>query len=443
MFENSFLEEVKSNLERIKGDFKEVYIENKNLFTVDFDKEWKRSLKKITGLGLKVEKGNSTIFKRKQSNDLNKLSDFIKYFDQKDSLEPRSVKETRLPHPKLDEFYGDNEVGKFVEKLTNTSAFEKDFKKATVAVLFEKIDVAIVNSEGVITNEERNFSTIYLKIEEDSSKPSANSKIISGKKNVVELEEEFEKVLCEAKELSSFKKSSSPRIWGKMAVVLSSRAAGFLFNEALSHFFEADLENKTNFSRFLGETIAPEFVDIYDNGPINGIAVCDDEGFQPPSPVVLLEKGKVANLLTNRKSAKTLSLKRTGNARRCSFRVQPIVGIWNISLKPSTYDEMELIENVDFGLYVKRLEDGYLSIKKGKFSFPITESYFVRGGKICEGVQGVSIKGTTPHLLNQIKLIGNKCETYGGLRAKGAQFYQTFESVPPVLMKEMTITPIK
>lgn len=439
MFQKPFLEEIESHLKKIKGNFKESYLETDDHFCFYYNKEWKGFEHHLTGMGLRIERNHSTIFKKKQSKDLNKIVHFVKYFDEKESLKNKDLIEKKFAPVSKNLVYSNDELDEHFGEMESLIQKKEEFKSFSPFITITRKNVAVINNEGVLTNEERNFSSLYIKVEEKSSSPAAESRILWGNTDFSEIKRLFKEALEESCRLSRFRKSASNKISGEMPVVFSSRASGFLLNETISHFFESDLEKKTNFSHFLGEKIAPETITIFDNGPLNGFAQNDDEGFEPLRGVVMIEKGRVANLLTNRKSAKALSLKRTGNGRRCNFRCQPIVGVWNISLMPSKYDEMELIENVDFGLYVKRLEDGYLSIRKGKFSFPVTEAYIIRNGKIGESVKDIEIKGETPRFLNEIEMIGSKAETFGGLRKKGEQYYTTFETCPPILVKKLSV----
>ena len=432
MFDQSFLEEIQSNLMKVRGNFKEVYIENFNrlLFTNSKDKIKILPFFKI-GLGIRVERGSSMIFKKKQSCDLNNLLHFLKYFDEANIRKDKAMVEKKFVSREKDCILSMEEIMHLQEGLTSLLVQNEEYGEITPAVNVNRKYWAVINSEGVLVNEKQDYWTIYFFVEKKGG-VGAESIVLYGKREINEIKGYAKKVLEEAYKTLLFRKTSSSKITGKIPVVFSSRASGFLFNEALSHFFEADLDHKTKFSKLIGEEIALKEITFSDIGPDPDYAQYDSEGYKPTSPTIMIENGKVANMLTNRQSAKSLFLKRTGNGMRSNFRCQPVVGSWNIHLMPSKYDEMELIENVDFGLYVKRLEDGYLSLKRGIFSFPVTESYIIRNGKISEGVKNIAISGKTPQFLKDIKLIGSKAETYKGLRKKGEQFLKTSETVPPI-----------
>lgn len=443
MFDQSFLEEIQSNLMKMRGNFKEVYIENFNRFLFTNCKDEIKILPFFkTGLGIRVERGSSMIFKKKQSSDLNNLFHFLKYFDDLNIREDKTMVEKKFVSREKNYILSMEEITHLQKGLKSLLVQNGEYGEITPAVNVNRKCWAVINSEGVLVNEKQDYWTIYFSVEKKGG-VGAESIILYGKREINEIKEYAKKVLEEAYKTLVFRKTATNKIKGRIPVVFSSRASGFLFNEALSHFFEADLDHKTNFSKLIGEKIASQDITLSDIGPEPSYARCDNEGYEPLKPTVLIENGRIVNLLTNRQSAKSLSLKRTGNGIRSNFRCHPVVGSWNIHLMPSKYDEMELVESVDFGLYVKRLEDGYLSLKKGTFSFPVTESYIIRNGKISESVKNIAISGKTPQFLNDIKLMGNKAETYKGLRKKGEQFLRTSETVPPILIKEILVNPVK
>lgn len=447
MFDKSFLEEMRKNLLNLKGDFKEVFIETSYETTIFSCKEGVFDYSGLIkcGLGLRIDRNGKIIFKKKKRPDLNKLLEFVKYFDNQEMIEEEPRTEWKITKSNLEKVFPKKEKAKIDRELKPFINEQIKKKRCFPRISLRKTGVSVINSEGVLTNEDREITIIEVNASSDDSEKyfGAASKIVCGAIDVYDLKKDLEEVCDEAAKNANFKKIADKKISGEMPIVLSSKAAGFLLNEAVSHFFESDLETKTNFSRFLGQKITKESITIFDNGPLTGLAQYDDEGVEPQKPLVMIENGKVANLLTHRNSAQMLSLKRSGHARRMFFNCRPVVGVWNIGLQPSKYDESEIIEKVPFGLYVKSIEDGYLSLKKGIFSFPVVESYVIRNGKIDEMVSNIRISGKTPLFLNDIELIGNKAETFGGFRKKGEEFYITFETVPPFLINKLSVSPVK
>ncbi len=438
MFENSFLEELKKNLNKIKGDYCELFVQNEDRQVIHYttDESPLVYLRKLCGISLRKEIGGKTIFKKKQSPDLNKLLHFVKSYGESESKEIEIIEkkfDTLKEKSLIDDFFYKKLAGK--RYLYSNENVEEE----TLIISLSRISVSVINNSGLMTNEERYHHTAFAEVKFKNGKSGAEAVMFRGVPSSYEIEKNIKYCFEEACKIANYRNSSLKSVSGELPAVFSSRAAGFLLNEAVSHFFEADLNSKTLFSSLIGEKIAPENITIFDAGPIPEEALFDDEGFEPLKPVVIVDKGKVVNLLTNLKSAFALSLKRTGNARRKSFRTTPVTGVFSLNLSPSDYDENELISRVPFGIYINRLEDGYLSLKKNIFSFPVSEGYLIREGKICEPLSGIRISQKTPHFLNEIRLIGNNPEMFGGIRVKGENYYRTFEYVPSILINKINV----
>lgn len=440
MFELSFLEDLKRNLDKIKGDFVELFVQNHERSLIfRLENRWRITSKNVCGLSLKIEKGGKTLFKKKQSSDLNKLMHFVNSFNESKLPGKVDIIEKKFSKKQDSSFISHS----LSDNLTNIEYDYNDenIKDINLIIQLNKITVSVINKEGILTNEDRYPHLIFARIESKNGKSAAESKMFRGIPSFSEIEAHIKYCTEEAHRMAAYRNCPSKSVSGELPAVFSSRAAGFLLNEAVSHFFEADLNSKTSFKSLIGEKIAPENITIFDAGPLSGEAFFDDEGFEPLKGVVMIEKGKVVNLLTDRNSAHTLSLIRTGNARKASFRTDSHPGVWNLCLPPSNYDENELISKIAFGIYISKLEDGYLSLKKGTFSFPVSEGYIIRDGKISDSVSGIKISQKTPYILNEIELIGNNAQTYGGIRKKGETLYRTFETVPSLLINKIFVSP--
>ena len=92
---------------------------------------------------------------------------------------------------------------------------------------------------------------------------------------------------------------------------------------------EADFNRKDTsiYSDMLGKKIAPDFVNIIDDGTVQnerGALNVDDEG-TPTERTTLVENGVLASYLHDRMSARHYGLpKSTGSGRRESFRHAPL-----------------------------------------------------------------------------------------------------------------------
>ena len=158
---------------------------------------------------------------------------------------------------------------------------------------------------------------------------------------------------------------------GAFPVVLGPPVAGVFAHEACGHLFEADLTQNGAIGNNLGETIATEEATIIDDGIIpDGIGSYkyDDEGV-PAQRTIILERGRVNAILTNReyayKFSKILEKKDievehspSGNARAFDYRVPPIIRMRNTYFNPGDYSFEELLEPIKFGYWVVDFRGG-------------------------------------------------------------------------------------
>ena len=120
---------------------------------------------------------------------------------------------------------------------------------------------------------------------------------------------------------------------GIMDVVMQNGWGGVLVHEAVGHPLEADNIAKGigTFTGKIGQKVANECFTMIDDGTIpnaRGTINFDDEGTQAQRNV-LIEKGVLKGFMTDILSAKQLSMPRTGNGRRESFRHIPIPRMTN------------------------------------------------------------------------------------------------------------------
>jgi TldD protein len=197
---------------------------------------------------------------------------------------------------------------------------------------------------------------------------------------------------------------------GTYTVVLSSEAGGTLIHESVGHGLEADLNLKglSVYAGRIGQKVASELITVIDDGRDpgqRGTAAMDDEA-TPTQRTVLIEKGVLKTYLSDRKHAEKLGIRRSGNARRESFRHLPICRMTNTMIASGDSDPEEIVRSVKDGIFVKKMGGGQVDVVSGNFAFEVTECYRIRDGKLAEALRGATLVGQGPKLMSEIDMVG-------------------------------------
>ena len=203
---------------------------------------------------------------------------------------------------------------------------------------------------------------------------------------------------------------AEPAPAGTYMAVLSSEAGGTLIHESVGHGLEADLNLKglSVYSGRIGEKVASELITVVDDGRDpgqRGTNAMDDEGTETQR-TVLIEKGILRTYLSDRKHAEKLGIRRSGNARRESFRYLPICRMTNTMIERGESDPEEILASVKDGIFVKKMGGGQVDVVSGNFAFEITECYRIRDGKLAEPLRGATLVGQGPKLMSEIDMVG-------------------------------------
>ncbi|MHA1974956.1 MAG: metallopeptidase TldD-related protein [Candidatus Hodarchaeales archaeon] len=215
---------------------------------------------------------------------------------------------------------------------------------------------------------------------------------------------------------------ADPGKGGTFPAILGPPVAGVFAHEACGHLFEADLTQTGVIGTVLGKVIATEHATIIDSGVIPegiGSYKFDDEGTSAQETVIL-KKGRVNALLTNREYAKRfekinsklpeenkIQYIPSGNARAFDFRVAPIIRMRNTYFEPGDFSFEELLEGINFGYYLVDFRGGQAT-QEGTFTVGVQEAYEIVNGELGKPVRGVSLSGNTLETLHGISGVGRK-----------------------------------
>lgn len=235
---------------------------------------------------------------------------------------------------------------------------------------------------------------------------------------------------------------------GEYPVVLAPGHSGVLVHEAVGHLLEADfIRKKTSiFSRSLGKKVASELITIYDDPTIPGFRGSyniDDEG-TPSAKTLLINRGRVNEVLTDRLSSRLMKIKNNGHGRRQDYTCWPIPRMGNTYIEAGEYSPEEIIRSVKKGLYVSRLSGGQVE-DSGHFTFSITLGYLIENGHLTRPVSQATLIGHSFDILQNVEMVGSDLD-FGlqtGTCSKEGQDVPVADGCPMVKIKAMTIGGIK
>jgi len=234
---------------------------------------------------------------------------------------------------------------------------------------------------------------------------------------------------------------------GKFRVIADPRLIGLILHEAFGHALEGDLvySGASVLAGRLGTQVAAPQVTIVDEGVANGgyFVPYDDEGNRKGKTVVV-EEGTLKSYLTNRATASALGMPVTGNGRAQDFASSPIVRQTNLYMVEGDWSLEEMIEDVEFGLYLtgRGAGGGEVDTAAGTFTFSVGPSRIIRKGELAEMVRGVVVSGMVLETLKGVEAVGKdvkiRTSVFGGCGKEGQTVKVGFGG-PHVRIKEVTV----
>ncbi|MEE9386628.1 MAG: metallopeptidase TldD-related protein [Nannocystaceae bacterium] len=232
---------------------------------------------------------------------------------------------------------------------------------------------------------------------------------------------------------------------GEFPVVLAAGASGILLHEAIGHGMEADFNRKNTsiYADMLGKKIAPDFVNIVDDGTVahhRGALNVDDEG-EPCGKTVLVENGVLASYLHDSISARHYGVKSTGSGRRESFRHAPLPRMRCTYMMDGPHTPGEIIASVKKGIIAETFTNGQVQIGAGDFTFYIKNGWLIENGKVTAPIKDCNIIGNGPEALKAVTMAANdfKLDTGGWTCGKDGQSVPVSQGLPTVLVSELTV----
>lgn len=229
---------------------------------------------------------------------------------------------------------------------------------------------------------------------------------------------------------------------GPTTVVIGAGFGGTIFHEACGHGFEADhiFEDVSTYAGRMGEEVASSLVTFVDDGSIPGkygSSLIDDEGTETGRNV-LIEKGVMRSLMTDRKHAELLDISPTGNGRRQSFRYPVLPRMTNTFIEAGMDSPDDLIENTEDGIYAKEIGGGQVDPASGDFIFSISEGFRIENGEVIHPIRDAALVGNGPEVLKRIDGVADDLKLTPGVCGKG-QWVPVCVGQPTLRVQELTV----
>jgi TldD protein len=229
---------------------------------------------------------------------------------------------------------------------------------------------------------------------------------------------------------------------GIMDVVMQNGWGGVLVHEAVGHPLEADNIAKGigAFTGKIGKKVASDCFTMVDDGTLpdfRGTINFDDEG-TPVQRNVLIENGILKGFMTDVLSARQLSLPRTGNGRRESFRYIPIPRMTNTFIAAGKDRPADILSSTPKGIFVQSLSGGSVNPVTGVFNFTCRESYLIENGKKTRALRGATLIGSCMDVISNIDAVADDLDFGPGVCGKG-QAAEVTAGMPTVRIRGINV----
>lgn len=418
------------------GDFADVYLENRiSRQIVMEESKFKSGLYGISqGAGVRVISGNKTGYAYTDEITENKLiraAEVASYVARNGNLTtPAGITVAERPSyitvsVPLNEIADDRRLEML--KRADQAALDYDPRiKMTLVDYYDEIRSRVIaNSEGIYLRDELPLLFFIVQAMSDDGKARHMSRERLSQHAGFEM---FEKVTPEtvarnaAREaITMLDAQDAPA--GMMDVVMQNGWGGVLVHEAVGHPLEADNIAKGigAFTGKMGQKVATDCFTMVDDGTLpnfRGTINYDDEG-TPASRNVLIENGVLKGFMTDILSAKQLSMARTGNGRRESFRYIPIPRMTNTFIDKGKDNPEDILASTKKGIYVQSLSGGSVNPVTGVFNFTCREAYMIENGKKTYPVRGATLIGSCLDVISRVDAVGNDLDFGPGICGKG------------------------
>jgi TldD protein len=306
--------------------------------------------------------------------------------------------------------------------------------------------IQVANSEGVLAADERIRTRFSVSVVASGDAGMQTGYESIGFTRGFEVFDDItpEQIAAEGARRALAKLDAKPAPTGRVPVVIAAGVGGVLFHEACGHGLEADHIQKgaSVYAGKVGELVASPLVTLVDDGTWShewGSSAIDDEG-HPTGRNVLIENGVLTEFMWDWLRCRQSNRAGTGNGRRETYQVLPMVRMTNTYLTNGTADPEEIVRQTPNGVYVAKLGGGQVNTTTGDFVFGMTEAYLIEDGRITAPLRDANLIGNGPEVLRNIDVVGNDFSMGGpGTCGKEGQGVPVGLGQPTLRITEITV----
>jgi TldD protein len=216
----------------------------------------------------------------------------------------------------------------------------------------------------------------------------------------------------------------------ELDVVLGSEVTGIICHESCGHPQEADrilgreaAQAGESYVKpdMIGREVGTNAVTIVDDPTLPnsyGFYLYDEEGVKARRRT-LIKQGVINEFLHNRETAFEFGVNSNGAARAVGYDKEPIVRMANTYMLPGQYDEEELFEDVEKGLFIKTFMEWNIDDRRYNQRYVGLEAYAIENGQITSPVRDPVLEITTPGLYGRIDAVAKRLEFEAATCGKG------------------------
>lgn len=407
----------------------------------------------IFGIGIRLVYGQQALYGYTNSNEREELLRITKLLAArigKGQKDLTTINFENLKYPKIPTIndrdveakYKINKLKQIDESLRNG---DKKVSQVILNFMKKKQLIEVYNSDGLFATEERPYIRLYhqmvMKDGNLQTEAGYGPGSIGGWDFIESLNTEETTDMLLKQGNTTLYAGACPA--GKMPVVIDNAFGGVIFHEACGHLLETtSVEKKASvFWDKLGEQIAHSALTAVDDGTIAGAwgsLSIDDEGM-PTQRTTLIENGKLNRFISDRLGELKTGHKRTGSARRQSYKFAPASRMRNTFIERGPYELAEIIGSVPNGIYAKKMGGGSVDPSTGQFNFAVQEAYLIEDGKITKPVKGATLIGTGPEIMTRISMVGKNLELMAGMCGSVSGSIPTTVGQPPIKVDEILV----
>lgn len=202
---------------------------------------------------------------------------------------------------------------------------------------------------------------------------------------------------------------------GTLPIIITPDSTNSLaFGLMMAMSGESAVKGRTFASRCLGKQVAPQILEIEDDGTIPGAiasSAYDGEGV-PRKLTKVVGEGTILTFLHNSYSAGIAGVKTTGHAQRGGYGGYVGAGPTNIRVKPGDSSLDEMIAETKRGILATNAAF-FPNMVSGEFSTTIDEGFLIEGGEKKHPVKNLMAGGHILELYKNIELISREGRTLG------------------------------